>query len=261
MRARVPRPALCGAALLLGALGHDAVAGCDKTLSMSSSDYPPYVYRDTSGNWTGLDVQLMQAIFKEAGCDYTFAPLVPPKRMVEMVSTGKTDVMLAASDSAERRQANTFGIAYRHETVGFFALSSQFAHYRTITSFKALQAHPAKLLLPNAGWFGNDYAHALPALQASGRVVEFTYFDQGIRMLAAGRAAFIMSDMAALTHAARQLHVDIEPLPFEINSAPVHMMFSKLSVSLHDINELNAATMRLEQKGRLKAIRTAYGTR
>jgi polar amino acid transport system substrate-binding protein len=229
-------------------------------LSISSSDYPPYVYRDKSGEWTGLDVQLMQAIFKEADCSYTFAPLVAPKRMVDMVSIGKTDVLLAASDTPERRKANVFGVAYRQESVGFFALAKQFASYSKLTSFKALLAHGTPLLLPNAGYFGDEYALALPALRTSGRVIEFTYVDQGIRMLAAGRGDFIMSDMAALTHAARQLDVAIEPLPFTINSAPVHMMFSKLSVSQHDIDVLNAATIRLEQKGRLQAIRTAYGT-
>jgi polar amino acid transport system substrate-binding protein len=263
MRCAVPRPAHCVAVLvLLALLGTDAIAAaCDKTLSISSSDYPPYVYRDKGGDWTGLDVQLMQAIFKEADCHYTFAPLVAPKHMVERVSIGKTDVLLAASDSPERRKANRFGVAYRQESVGFFALSKQFSAYRGITSFQALLAHSAPLLLPNAGYYGDDYAQALPALRSNGRVVEFTYFDQGIRMLAAGRATFIMSDMAALTHAARQLGVAIDALPFTINSAPVHMMFSKLSVSQHDIDLLNAATVRLEQRGRLQAIRHAYGTR
>jgi polar amino acid transport system substrate-binding protein len=261
MRLAVPR-ALFGAALCsLAALGCHAQAECSKTLSISSSDYPPYVYRDQAGNWTGLDVQLMQAIFKEADCSYKFAPLVAPRRMVDMVSIGKTDVLLAASATPERRKANHFGIPYRQESVAFFALAKHFATYSDIQSFNALLAHSAPLLLPNAGWFGDEYARALPSLRASSRVVEFTYFDQGIRMLAAGRATFIMSDMAAITHAARMQGVAVEPLPFTINNAPVHMMFSKLSVSQQDIDTLNAATQRLEQRGKLQAIRLAYGVR
>jgi polar amino acid transport system substrate-binding protein len=258
----LPRPVLLGALLcLLAAPGCPALAECSKTLSISSSDYPPYVYRDQAGLWTGLDVQLMQAIFKEADCSYKFAPLVAPRRMVDMVSIGKTDVLLAASATPERRKANHFGVAYRQEEVAFFSLARQFNTYRDIQSFPALLAHGTPLLLPNAGWFGEDYARALPSLRASSRVVEFTYFDQGIRMLAAGRAPVIMSDMAAITHAARMQGVAVEPLPFTLNSAPVHMMFSKLSVSQHDIDTLNAATLRLEQKGRLQAIRQAYGLR
>ncbi len=258
----VPRLACLGASILaLAALCGQAAAECSKTLSISSSDYPPYVYRDQTGEWTGLDVQLMQAIFKEADCSYKFAPLVAPKRMVDMVSIGKTDVLLAASNTPERRRANIFGVPYRQESVGFFALAKNFKAYSHIGSFDALLAHDAPLLLPNAGWFGDAYARALPALRASNRVVEFTYFDQGIRMLAAGRATFIMSDMAAITHAARMLGVAVEPLPFTINNAPVQMMFSRLSVSQQDIDTLNAATLRLEQKGKLKAIRFAYGVR
>lgn len=260
------RPALPSTVILLAALsalaaGGQARAGCSKTLSVSSSDYPPYVYRDQAGDWTGLDVQLMQAIFKEAGCDYRFAPLVAPGKMVDMVSIGKTDVLLAASSTPERRKANHFGIAYRQEAVAFFALTSNFGRYRDIRSFKALLALNTPLLLPNAGWYGDDYARALPALRTANRLVEFTYFDQGIRMLAAGRAPFIMSDMAAITHAARIRGIAVEPLPFTVNLAPVHMMFSKLSVDPQDIATLDAAILRLEQKGRLQAIRLAYGLR
>ncbi len=262
MRLALPRPVLLLAVLCaLAAPGGPATAGCSKTLSVSSSDYPPYVYRDQAGNWTGLDVQLMQAIFKEAGCDYRFAPLVAPSKMVDMVSIGKTDVLLAASSTPERRKANHFGIAYRQEAVAFFALASNFGRYRDIHSFPAMLALNTPLLLPNAGWFGDDYARALPALRTSSRLIEFTYFDQGIRMLAAGRAPFIMSDMAAITHAARIRGIAVEPLPFTVNQAPVHMMFSKLSVDLRDIATLDAAILRLEQKGRLQAIRLAYGLR
>lgn len=261
MRLALPRPVLLLAALAWMAAGGHAAAECSKTLSISSSDYPPYVYRDQAGIWAGLDVQLMQAIFKEAGCEYRFAPLVAPWQLVDMVSAGKTDVLLAASVTPERLKANHFGISYRQESVGFFALARHFGSYRDITSFKALLAHKAPLLLPNAGWYGDDYARALPALLASKRVVEFTYFDQGIRLLVGGHAAFIMSDMAAITHAARMQNVAVEPLPFTINNAPVHMMFSKLSVSRQDIATLDAAIVRLEQKGKLQAIRLAYGQR
>lgn len=238
-----------------------AQAECSKTLTISSSDYAPYVYRDKAGKWTGLDVELMQAIFKEADCRYKFAPLVAPKYMVERVSTGKTDILLAASDSQERRAANTFGIAYRQEVIGFFALSKRMEAYRDIKTLKDLLARKEPLLLPNAGWFGEDYANALPAIRADNRFIEFTYFDQGVRMLAAGRAAFIMSDMAAITYAAKLEKVAVEALPFAVHSAPVHMMFSKRSVNQHDIDELNAATSRLEQRGTLKTIRNNYGIR
>ncbi|MES2130186.1 MAG: transporter substrate-binding domain-containing protein [Pseudomonadota bacterium] len=236
-----------------------AFAVCDKTLSISSSDYPPYVYKNQDGKWSGLDVELMQAIFKEAGCAYKFAPLVAPKRMVEMVSSGKTDIMLAASESAERSRANRFGLAYRNETVSLVGLAGKVDALRGIATFDALRQAGARLLIPNAGWYGQDYASALPALREAGLTVEFTYLDQGIRMLAIGRARLIMSDTPALFAAAKKEGVAIEALPFVVTSAPVHMMFSKASVSEHDVRQLNEATARLEKKGALQTIRSAYG--
>lgn len=248
----------CAACALLAASSL-AVAGCDKTLSISSSDYAPYIYKTKAGKWSGLDVELMQAIFKEAGCAYTFAPLVAPKRMVEMVSRGKTDVLLAASASDERRVANRFGRPYRNESVSLVGLAGKVDALRDIGNFRTLRDRGVRVLIPNAGWYGADYASALPALQEAGLAIEFTYFDQSIRMLAAGRAALVMSDTGALFDAARKEGVTIEALPFTVITAPVHMMFSKASVSEHDVRELDAATARLEKKGVLQAMRTAYG--
>lgn len=247
-------PALCAA-------GADATAGCDKVLSIASSDYAPYVYRDAHGQWAGLDVELMQAIFREAGCAYRFAPLVAPKRMVETVSTGQTDIMLAASDSAERRAANRFGPMYRYESVSLVGLAGKTAAFRQVRSFRDLGKLGERLLLPNAGWFGADYARALPDLRAAGLVVEFTYLDQAVRMLKAGRGALLMSDTAAIFAAARQEGVAIEAIPYTVTRAPVHMMFSKASVSDHDFQLLGDATRRLEKRGVLATIRRAYGLR
>ncbi|WP_295993669.1 ABC transporter substrate-binding protein [Rugamonas sp.] len=253
---------LCAcAAILFGAVSVPASAGCDKTLSISSSDYAPYIYRDPAGKWSGLDVELMQAIFKAAGCTYTFAPLVAPKRMVDMVSSGETDVLLAASESEERRRANYFGLAYRHESVSLVGLAGKVGGYRDIRAFAALRRRGVRLLVPNAGWYGDDYASALPALRDANLAVEFTYFDQGIRMLAAGRGKLMMSDTGAMFAAARKEGVAIEALPFTVIDAPVHMMFSKASVSEHDVKQLDAATARLEKQGVLKTIRAAYGLR
>ncbi len=96
-------------------------------------------------------------------------------------------------------------------------------------------------------------------MREAGLTVEFTYLDQGIRMLAIGRARLIMSDTPALFAAAKKEGVAIEALPFVVTSAPVHMMFSKASVSEHDVRQLNEATARLEKKGALQTIRSAYG--
>jgi polar amino acid transport system substrate-binding protein len=247
------------AAILLVTLAPPALAGCDRTLTISASDYPPYVYRDPRRQWVGLDVEVMRAVFAEAGCSYRFAPLVPPRRMVEMVSEGKTDVLLAASDTPERERANRFGPAYRDETVSLVGLAGKVDALRDAKDFATLQQRGVRLLLPNAGWFGDDYARALPGLRAAGLVVEYTYLDQAARMLAVGRATLLMGDTAAIVAAARRERIAIEALPATVTRAPIHMMFSKASVSEHDFRELSGATERLLQRGRLQAIARAYG--
>jgi polar amino acid transport system substrate-binding protein len=245
--------------LALAGLTLAARAQCDRTLTVAVSDYAPYIYVDKRGEWTGLDVQAMQAIFKEAKCSYRIAPLVAPKRMIDMVNRGKTDVMLGATENEERKRFNAFGPAYRNETVALVGLASKVAAWRDVKNLQELRARHVRLLIPNAGWYGVEYEHAKPLLRQAGLAYEFTYFGQGIRMLAAGRGDLMVSDGAAMLTAARAQGVAVEQLPYVILTTPVRLMFSKASVSEHDVQLLNEATLRLEKQGVLRKLRSAYG--
>jgi polar amino acid transport system substrate-binding protein len=246
-------------ALALCAALPAARAQCDKVLSVAASDYAPYLYVDRQGQWIGLDADMMAAIFKEAGCAFRYAALVAPKRMISMVNSGKTDVMLGATETPERARLNYFGPAYRNETVALMGLAGKVAAWRDVKSLEELQARRVRLLIPNAGWYGAQYERAKPQLRAAGLAYEFTYFGQGVRMLVAGRGDLMVSDGAAMLMAARKQKVAAELLPYVILTTPVHLMFSKASVSAHDVQVLNEATVRLEKQGVLRKIRARYG--
>lgn len=255
-----PRPALL---LCLGLMLGPAPtrAACDKTLSVAVSDYPPYVYQDVHGQWSGLDIDLLRAVFAAAGCSYRFAQQVAPRRVLDIINRGQTDVMLAATETEPRRALNRFGPPYRMESVALVGLAGQIDQYRDVDSLDNLLQRHVRLLVPSAGWYGADYERAQPALRAAGLAVEFTYLGQGIRMLVAGRAPLMMADPTAIQTAARVEGVAVEVLPYVLLSAPVHMMFSKASVSEHDVQQLSAATQQLEQQGVLRALRSAHGIR
>jgi polar amino acid transport system substrate-binding protein len=229
-------------------------------LRFAMEQWPPYLYRQPgAATPSGLDWDLAQAIFKEAGCKLLVQPELPMARRLHLFEHGELDLMMSASDTPERRTYARFTIAYRHETVGLFTRSNLRKQYRHVTSLDVLARDNLSLLAPKIGWYGPVYARVQPALEAAGKLSTFITFRQGLRMLDAGRADLILGDSAALRYEAIAHGIAISPLPLVVVSAPVHLMLNKNNTRQADIDRINAAITRLEHQGVLAAIRSRYG--
>ncbi|NHZ88956.1 transporter substrate-binding domain-containing protein [Massilia sp. CCM 8733] len=254
--------ALLAAAIGLASLLACAQAGaCSRPLNMVSEEWPPYSFTNEENLQTGLDMDMAKAILKEAGCTLVTAPPLPTVRRMLLFERGDFDLMLAATDTPERRRFARFSDAYRHETVALFALERDHARYAGINSMPAVLRGQAAVLAPRVGWYGADFAKAVPSLRAGGRLFEFGTFEQGMRMLGAGRAQLIMGDRAAVLYEAQRQKLVLRQLPFVLQQAPVHLMLSRASTTVDDLARINAAIARLEKNGSLQALRARYGVR
>lgn len=228
---------------------------------MVGEEWPPYSFTNEDNVQTGLDMDMAKAILKEAGCTLVTAPPLPSVRRALLFERGKFDLMLAATETAERRRFARFSTPYRHETVALFVLARDYARYAGINSMHVLARGQAAVLAPRVGWYGADFAHAVPGLRAGGRLFEFGSFEQGMRMLGAGRAPLIMGDRAAIMYEAQRQKLALRQLPFVLLRAPVHLMLSRVSTTDNDLARINAAIARLEKNGTLQALREHYGLR
>jgi polar amino acid transport system substrate-binding protein len=230
--------------------------GCK--LSMALEQWPPYLYQQPGGAPAGLDMELAQAIVQEAGCALQLLPELPTARRQVLFEQGGIDLMLAASITPARRGYARFSIPYRHESVGLFTRTSLLPRYQQVGSLDALLPLKLRLLAPKVGWYGASYARLQPTLAAVGQLSTFINFQQGLRMLDAGRADLIIGDRAALRHEAREQGIAISALPLVVLRAPVHLMLNKRSTSQADLDRINAAIGRLERQGVLNQIRGRY---
>lgn len=226
---------------------------------MALEPWPPYIYSDGTGKLTGVDLELVQAIMKEAGCALRIEPQLPALRRQILFREGKLDLMLAASDTPERRRYARFSKPYRNESVGLFTTPDKLDRFRKLASFNAIARQRVSLLAPKAGWYGKGYHLAGGALEANGNRSTFGSFQQGVQMFKAGRADLIMGDSMALRHEARRQEVALAALPYVPFRAPVHLMLNAASTTRADLDSLNAAIRRLEQNGVLPAIRARHG--
>ncbi|TFW30428.1 substrate-binding periplasmic protein [Duganella callida] len=235
-------------------------AGLACQLRLALEQWPPYLYRaDGAAMPSGLDWELAQAILKEAGCTLKLLPELPTARRQREFEQGQLDLLLAASDTPARHAYARFSIAYRHESVGVFTRSAMRARYGHVVSLDVLSRERLPLLAPKVGWYGRDYARVQPTLETAGKLSTFSNFQQGLRMLQAGRADLILGDRAALRYEANMQGVAISALPLVVLRAPVHLMLNRSTTSEADLDRINAAITRLEHHGALSAIRARYG--
>jgi polar amino acid transport system substrate-binding protein len=229
------------------------------TLRLAPEEWPPYFYHNDKGMLAGVDYELLQAIVDRAGCTLQVEKEMPPARRNVLFQQGKLDLLMAASATEERRGFARFSLPYRQETVGIFTVPEKLDKFRRVESFQDIIALRASLLAPRLGFYGEDYQRALPMLNAEGRHSTFGSFEQGIKMLGAGRGDLIMGDAHALRHIARLHKVKLAALPYTPYRAPVHLMLNAASTTQEQLARINQAIAQLEQSGALAAIRARYG--
>lgn len=226
---------------------------------MAVEQWPPYIYSDSKGQAAGLDIELAKAIFAEANCTLLIENELPRKRRQDMFLRGEIDLMLAGSITPEREVFSRFTMPYRNESVSLFTTPEKFAKYRDIDGFATILRQKITLLAPNAGWYGEDYKKHYFWLNEANLISPFETFTQAIKMTAANRTELVMGDTGAMFYEAKLRNVPIVELPKLVVSDSVRMMLSKKSTTEADRQALDDAIARLEKRGVLKKIRSAYG--
>lgn len=76
------------------------------------ADYPPFTYRDSTGNFTGLDIEAARWIAERQGFDVGFVP-VPWDRVLEALRDGHIDIVYSGMTiTPEREKEVAFTIPY-----------------------------------------------------------------------------------------------------------------------------------------------------
>lgn len=232
---------------------------CSKPLRVGMMTWPPYFYANDKGEAVGADIEIIQAVFKEAKCSLLIDPETPSQRRNVMFTEGKLDMLVAGTDTVQRRAYAWFSKAYRNETISLFALPGQPDVLRDVAGFKTILTRRLTVLSPGTGWFGTEYDEFAKPLERAGLLSHFDSYAQGLTMLKAGRGVLIMADRASMLSEAARLNMVLVELPRPVSRTRVHMMFNKQTVDHADVLTLDAAAERLEARGVLKQIRKRYG--
>ena len=230
---------------------------CELTVRVTEQSYPPFFMKDKSGKWSGLSIELVEALLQEAGCKATYKPL-PFKRALMYLKQGKTDMMLNLTATEERKFFIHFIGPQLDETVILVV--------RKDSNFSLAGLDDIKKL-------------SKPVGVESGKLYGMAFEEKRATDEAFGKNIDIVNDLATNERKLEKNHLSgflgygynvfyrfkTEPLyqnftvhPLKIHQDWVHFGFSQKSVSADMLQQLQEAYDRAKQKGVFDKIKQAY---
>ena len=245
------------AVILVTILKFSAVSAEEVKLSVGWIDWAPYKV-ESKGMLTGLDVELINAIFNEAELKPDYVK-VPWKRTLLMVKDGSLDVATSALKTKEREVYAHFSDSYRKEEAILYVQSGKGSLWN-IKKLEDIRHLEFKLGITRGYSYGDkfDSLMKLPEFRKNIEIVNVEI--QNFRKLKTGRIDGLINEIFTTRPILEKYNLldSIEPYPLTVYSKNVHVMFSKASTNLGIVNRFNRALKKLTENGDLEAIEKRY---
>lgn len=235
---------------------HSALA-C--SLRVGWEPYAVYTFQDADGEPSGADIELIEALGQELGCELTFEEL-PWARVLHELEIGSLDVASSASQTPEREVYARFSRRYRQSEMAVYVRRGE-AKRHDFETLAALAASDFKLGIITGYHYGDEFAALMEDPTFAGQVDPAVDYRTNIRKLLHGRIdGYLVEDVGVLVAEAEALAVldQLERLKIRLPAEPLHLMFSSKSVDPALIEAIDAALLRMEQDGRLGLILNKY---
>ncbi|MDO9184231.1 MAG: transporter substrate-binding domain-containing protein [Bacteriovorax sp.] len=220
-------------------------------IKVSWESWSPYQAKDSSGKMTGLDIELTEAIAKEAGCKITYFDS-PWNRQLALNESGEIDITMGASKTPEREAFATFTDGYRNETNSLFVVKGAAADIKSVADL-------AKTKAKIGAARGTSYGAEVDAMKAKFDATADND-ELNVKKALAGRIDGFLVDQFtgfALIKAANATD-KIVLHPVTISSGDVYLMVSKKTKVADLTNKLNAAIKKIKADGTQAKIIAKY---
>lgn len=236
----------------------------EKVLIGGWSVFPPYSDVEIiRGNpqWTGFDVELLQAIERRAG--YTiFADEIEWADLVQGIKTGARDIAAAATRTAEREKFALFSVPYRTETMVLIlprGMSGTLPADTATALVEQFKKRKFRLGVERGAAYPSEVVQAFLADPANGGLVHAMLEQDLLPALLAGRIGGYLSDRIVAATKIEELGVaaSVEEHPVMV-SGDIYLMFSKASVSPQVVADFNRAIEEVRNGPVYRALNEKY---
>ena len=201
------------------------------------ASWPPLTVFDSTGA-TGLDVEIVKAIFDQAGLCYKFVRLPSSARTFEEMGKGIIDVSTMTSFTVERQKYGIFSESYRDEKMILISLFKP----RPIQNLKAILRKDHTIGLSIGSYYGKELKKLLEHKKFKEQFVSLASANSRISMLVKNRVDFIIDDIISAHYYKTTLgHDNIKIWPYIVHDNPVHLLLSHKSFTPYEVKIINGA--------------------
>lgn len=243
--------------LLLWCLCCQATA--QESLVVGWVNWQPFSYRNEQQQISGLDVELLNAIFQRANYQAKFSEM-PWARVLHELKFGTVQLAMSANITTERQQYARFSHPYREEETAIVIRRQDAERWRGITTLEQLINTPDFHIGVLKGFdYGNTFRQLMTRPELQSRLQMRLRLEQLLKMLQGGRIQGFILDPHGLQEWRHkdELQDDLHIL-LRIELTPVHLMLSKKSTTETQLQRINLAIEQLKQSPDYQQILDRY---
>ena len=243
--------------MLIGFFACLSIRAEEPAVRVAWDDYPPYQMTDT-GPTRGIDMDIIDTILTKAGYRVSFVKM-PWARQLQSLAVGELDIAMSASISGDRARYVAWSTGYRRERAALMAIHTP---NPPITALKDLIGSDRKVALIRDSSYPGEFAWLLT--QAEFRAL-LEYTPQSInslRMLQAGRVAFILDDPVVIEFLGRQSNGTRPVIVLDVLNTAAHFMVSRKRLERLPalMGEIDTGIEQLTKDGTVRKVFEQYGT-
>ncbi|TQV89235.1 substrate-binding periplasmic protein [Aliikangiella coralliicola] len=227
-------------------------------LNMGWDPWEPYQYLTPDDKVQGLEIDLVSAMAKEAGCDLNFVQK-NWMNLLNGIRNGSIDMLGGASRTTAREKFAHFSDNYRHESFILYVRKGESGKYSEL-NLKQLLDGDFRLGVTQDYIYGEQVSELQDNESYQGKFVSVPTTEVNYYNLVQNQIDGFLEDpfVAAYTIKRKGLQDDIEQHPLEVHSGDVAIMFSKKSVKQETVDAFNKALAKLKQNGEYQKILAKY---
>lgn len=231
-----------------------------KTLSVGWELWYPYQYHNKDDQLTGMDIEIFNAIAKQAQWPFTYVEL-PWKRHLEYLESGVVSIAFGASPSEDREQYAYFSKPYRDEIVNLFVRKGKSAKM-VLKQLSDLIDLTYLIGIENGYYYGETFKYLYEDPEFKVKIKSVIDLEQNAKMLLNNQIDGFLVDPITMKFFIEKykLHGEFEQHPLAIYESSIHIMLSKKLNTKRELTVINNAITALEQNGKLQALKAKWST-
>lgn len=223
-------------------------------LSVGWELWYPYQFRNDKQELVGLDLDIFNAVMKQANLEVNYTEL-PWKRHLNYIHSGEMDLAMGASLTAEREEYAYFTEPYRLETVKLYVKKGMVNKIQ-LGSLDDLIESNYMIGVEGGYHYGKRYHELMLRSDFQQHISEVLDVEQNVDLVIKGHLDGFLVDPVTLKAFVEKykMHDEFEQHPLEIYHSDIHIMLSKKSTSPRLLPKLNKAIQTLRENGVLAEI-------